>query len=163
MNGFIPALVAVLLAELGQRASARSGSYSRGATWIVMTVLIVAASIAGQVMVAQMTDWAGALLIAVALALAATGQFLRVRPRATSTGVLWAFWSGGAPLLAFAFAIRFGAIASALGTLAGLIVAAVLTAVAGESGVALRLPRAMAGIMLASVAAFVAASALRLV
>ena len=163
MNGLVPALVAVLLAELGQRGGFSGKAWRGVIVWVGITAIVVVASLAGQLLAPRMTDWAVALMIGVALALAAVGQLFKAKARVSRAGLLWGFWSGGAPLIAFALAIRFGAWSSAVGTLIGTVIAGVATAAATRNAVPLRAARAVAAVVLFAIAAVVAVGALRLV
>ena len=159
MNGFIPALVAVLLAELGPRAAMLRAAAS-GRLMVAVAALLVAAAVAGQAVAPQLTDWAAGLMAGVALALAGVGQWQRIVPRQGMVAVLAGFWGGGSLLIVFAFAARFGAIMTVSGALAGLAAAvAAADARAHLSAVA----RRPAGAALLVAGLVIAAVGLRLV
>ena len=131
MNSFIPALIAVLLAELGGRAIAyaRMPRLSHGDRFLVA---LVAMAVAGGVVIAPtMTDRARALLLGLALVIAASGQV-----RNTSADMPTGWWAvlrfvmrGNVAFLAFAFAIwRSDPLGSAAGALLGLVGACVISA-----------------------------------
>jgi hypothetical protein len=158
MNGLVPVLIAVLLAEFGPRAALYADARLREPTPWIIAASVIAASVAGGLTGSGLTAWADAFLIAIALAFAAFGQVQNVRARAGTLPVALAFWQGGTPLLAFAFAARFGAPAVAAGALMGLIVAAILTRAAGSTAVF----RWIAAAALAIATVVVAVGALRL-
>lgn len=160
MNGLVPVLIAVLLAEFGPRAAVYAGSSWRSAAPWLIAASIATASVAGGLIAPSMTEWADALLIAIALGFAAIGQVQRVKPVSGMFRTIITFWQGGAPLLAFAFATRFGAPVVALGAVGGLIAVAVLTRVASEAPV--KPIRWAAAAILAVAAMVVAIGALRL-
>lgn len=124
MNGLIPALIAVLLAEIGPRAAVHAGSHWRVA---VLCAGVIGAAVAGTFVASSLTGWANAFLIAISLGLAALGQAQRVPPTITTMTAIIIFWRGGVPLIAFAFATRFGAVWVGAGALMGLLAASVLT------------------------------------
>jgi hypothetical protein len=129
MNGFVPVLLAVALAEFGPRAAIYANARRfETALWLIAACVIASAA-AGQVVAPTLTGWADAFLIAISLAFAALGQMHRVKPATGVFRTVAAFWRGGVVLIAFAFAARYGAAAAALGTLAGMTAAAVLTRV----------------------------------
>lgn len=160
MNGLVPVLIAVLFAEFGPRASLYAGTNWRSAVPWLIGASVIAAAVTGGSIAPRMTEWADALLIAIALGFAAFGQIQRVTPVAGTFARLIAFWQGGAPLIVFAFAARFGAPVVALGAIAGLITAAVLSRAARDVPTA---PfRWTAAALLAVAAVIVAVGALRL-
>ncbi len=163
MNGFIPVLIAVALAELGPRARLYAGARRyEMALWIVVLLIFVAAA-AGTLVGPQLTGWADALLIAIALAFAAVGQLQRVEPATGVWRTVAAFWSGGVLLLTFAFAARFGPFAAAFGAIGGLIAAVVIGRMTAAGAVPIQPLRWGASALLFGAAAIIAANALRLV
>lgn len=120
MNGLVPALIAVLLAEIGPRALQLSTTTRPNLMAAIVAALIAAAAVGGTLVAPMLTEWADALMIGIALVLAAVAQVQRVKPAPGIVRQLWTFWSGGTALLAFAFAARFGAVTTGLGALGGL-------------------------------------------
>lgn len=162
MNGLVPVLVAVLLAEFGPRAALYADARMRSvAPWIIIAS-IVAASAGGALVAPGLTGWADAFLIAIALAFGAVGQAQRIRPATGLIPVTVAFWQGGVPLIAFAFAARFGAISVAAGALTGVAAAAILTRVVPPGLIPAMAIRWVAVAALAIAAIAVAVGALRL-
>jgi hypothetical protein len=162
MNGFIPVLIAVVLAELGPRALLYAGARRHELALWVIALLIFAAGAAGTLVGPQLTGWADALMIAIALAFAAIGQLQRIKAAAGVLRIVAAFWSGGVLLIVFAFATRFGTLATAFGALAGLVGAVVVTRLAAAGSVPIQPLRWGAAALLFGAAAIVAANALRL-
>lgn len=111
----------------------------------------------------ELTEWANALMIAIALAFAAVGQVQKVRPAAGIVPVVASFWGGGVLILVFALAIRFGSVAAIAGGLAGLVAAAVVTRSLVAGAVPLQPVRWAAAVVLTLSGASIAADALRLV
>lgn len=163
MNGLVPVLIAVLLAEFGPRAEIYAGARRFGAPLLVIVAGVVAAALAGILVAPTLTDWADAFLIAIALAFAAMGQAQRVKPMTGRASTIMAFWRGGVPLIAFAFATRFGAVTVMAGTLAGLVAAAILTRAAHGNAIPIVPVRWFAVAILAVAAIVVAIGALRLI
>lgn len=163
MNGFIPALVAVLLAEVGPRALLYAEAGRHRIVLFAMVVLVALAGTGGVLIAPQLTDWANALMIAIALLFAAVGQVQRIRPAAGIIPVVSAFWSGGVLILVFALSIRFGPVAAIGGGLAGLIAADVLTRALVGGSIPLQPVRWAAAVVLTLASAFIAVAALRLV
>jgi hypothetical protein len=124
VNAFIPALIAVFLAECGGRA----------ALFLVMPKLVLAAlllglsigvsAFAGITLAPTMNVHARALLLGIALILTGCAQFGKApsgAPPASVIGTLLFVWRSSAPFLAFAFAIwKSGAVGASAGSLAGL-------------------------------------------
>lgn len=163
MNGFIPALVAVLLAEIGPRALFYAAAGRHRIVLFAMAALVALAGTGGVVLARELTEWSNALMIAIALLFAAVGQVQRIRPAAGIIPVVSAFWSGGVLILVFALAIRFGPVAAIGGGLAGLVAAAVLTRALVGGGIPLQPVRWAAAALLTLAGAFIAVGALRLV
>lgn len=163
MNGFIPALVAVLLAEIGPRALFYAEAGRHRIVLVTMAVLVALAGTGGALLARELTEWSNALMIAIALLFAAVGQVQRIRPAAGIVPVVAAFWSGGVLILVFTIAIRFGPVAAVAGGLAGLVAAAVLTRALVDGGIPLQPVRWAAATVLTLASAFIAVGALRLV
>lgn len=163
MNGFIPALVAILLAEVGPRALHYAGAGRHRIVPIAMLVLVGLAGSGGVVLGRELTEWANALVIAIALLFAAVGQLQRVRPAAGIIPVVSAFWSGGVLILVFALAIRFGPLAAIGGGVVGLVAAAIVTHTLVGGGIPLQPVRWGAAAILTMASAFMTVGALRLV
>ena len=158
MNGFVPALVAVLLAEWGPRAALLWRAPRRELVLWCAAAMIFAAGAAGTLVGPMLTGWAESLMIGVALVLAAIGQLQRIKPVTAPGRVLWTFWSGGTILLVFALAAPFGALAASFGALAGL----ALAIVTAEAGLPVRLVRSCAALILVVAGATAALGGLRL-
>ena len=163
MNGFVPALVAVMLAELGPRALLYADARRQEIVlWFIAAVVFIAGA-AGVFAGRPMNAWANALMIAIALAFAAIGQLQRFAPATGAIRTLGAFWRGGVLILVFALATRFGPFAASFGALAGMAAAAVVTKTLIANGIPVRPVRWAAAAVLAVAAAFLAVGALRLV
>ncbi len=163
MNGFIPALVAVMLAEMGPRALLYADARRQEiGLWLIATLVFLAGA-AGVLTRPVMNVRAAALMIAIALAFAALGQLQRVPPATGAVRTLAAFWRGGVLILVFALAVRFGPFAASFGALAGMLAAAVATRALLAGGVPMQPIRWAAATLLALVAAFLCVDALRLV
>ena len=163
MNGFVPALVAVMLAELGPRALLYADARRQEIVlWFIAAVVFIAGA-AGVFAGRTMNAWANALMIAIALAFAAVGQLQRIAPATGAIRTLGAFWRGGVLILVFALATRFGPFAASFGGLAGMAAAAVITRTLIANGIPVRPVRWAAAALLAVAAAFLAVGALRLV
>jgi hypothetical protein len=123
VNSFIPALIAVLLAEYGGRATmfTRLPRLSLAATLLGLAVGISA--FAGFSLAPAMNAQARALMLGMALILTGLGQFGKATsgdPPATLAGTFLFVWRSGAPFLAFAFAIwKSSPVGAAAGALAG--------------------------------------------
>lgn len=162
MNGFIPAAIAVLLAEFGPNAAMLWGKQKHERILWIVAIAVFATGAGGWLLAAQLTDWADALLIGIALMLAAIGQLQRAKPRAQSWQIVVAFWGGGTPLIVFALATRFGPLAASFGGLVGLILAIVLTRVATAANLPVRAIRIGAATLLALTGAWCIVGGLRL-
>ena len=163
MNGFVPALVAVLLAEWGPRAALIwQGPQRERSLWGV-AALVFAAGAAGTLVGPMLTGWAEALMVGIALIFAAIGQLQRVKPVTATWRRLWTFWSGGTPLIVFALAAPFGALAASFGALAGLGLAVALTLGAFDAKIGERPLRLASALILFVVGAGAAVGGLRLV
>ena len=163
MNGFVPAIVAVMLAEMGPRALLYADARRQEIILWFIAALVFLAGAAGVLAGRTMNAWANALMIAIALLFAAVGQLQRVKPATGAIRTLAAFWRGGVLLLVFALATRFGPFAASFGGLAGMAAAAVLTRVLLSNGVPMQPIRWAAAALLAIAAGFLAVGALRLV
>ncbi len=163
MNGFVPAIVAVMLAELGPRALLYADARRQEIVlWFIAAVVFIAGA-AGVFAGRTMNAWANALMIAIALAFAAVGQLQRIAPATGAIRTLAAFWRGGVLILVFALATRFGPFAASFGALAGMAAAAVVTRTLIANGIPVQPVRWAAAALLAVAAAFLAVGALRLV
>ena len=169
MNAFIPAFVAVLLAEIG----ARSGALARSDRTLLLAgcagLLIGGAAVAGLLVAPIMSPHARLLMLGLALILSAAGQFGRARAPAAAPGALRSLlllWGASATLLAFALAAWLAApVSAAAGALAGLASAVIGGAAlsAGVSSAHLALIRRIAGGTLLLVGGFCMLQGLRLV
>jgi hypothetical protein len=163
MNGFIPALLAVMLAEMGPRALLYAEARrQKVALWLIAALVFVTGA-AGVLTRPFMNVRASALIIGIALLFAATGQLQRVAPAKGPIRTLAAFWRGGVLILVFALATRFGPFAASFGALAGMLAAAIATHGLLAGGVPIKPIRWAAAALLAGAAAFLAVGALRLV
>ena len=163
MNGFVPAIVAVMLAELGPRALLYADARRQEIVlWFIAAVVFIAGA-AGVFAGRTMNAWANALMIAIALAFAAVGQLQRIAPATGAIRTLAAFWRGGVLILVFALATRFGPFAASFGALAGMAAAAVVTKTLIANGIPVQPVRWAAAALLAVAAAILAVGALRLV
>jgi Ca2+/H+ antiporter, TMEM165/GDT1 family len=137
VNAFIPALIAVLLAETGGRSAvfARLPRLTLAATALGLAVGV--AAVAGYAMAPTMTPRARALMLGLALVLSGAGQFGRY----ASVEAPWSFVQTlllvsrtGVPLLAFALAIWSGTtMGPVAGALAGFVGAVAIGAILGEA------------------------------
>ncbi len=131
MNGLIPTLIAVLLAEIGGRSQValRLPRYGWGDRVLAMTVAL--AAVGGSIVAPTMTDRARALLLGLALLAAAWGQRGNVDPDGSTTpsgfyAILAFMWRSNVAFLTFAFAAwkggpggaMFGALFGFLGAIA---------------------------------------------
>lgn len=163
MNGFIPALVAVMLAEMGPRALLYADARRHEIALWLIAAAIFAAGAAGVFAGQPMNGWAKALMIAIALLFAAVGQLQRIAPATGTVRTLAAFWRGGVLLLVFALATRFGPFAASFGGLAGMAAAAVVTRALLANGVPMQPIRWGAAGLLAIAAGWIGVGALRLI
>ncbi len=146
MTVFIPALIAVLLAELGGRATMFLRLPRLPLAAIVLGLAVGIAAVAGAGMAPAMTANARALLLGLALILTGSGQFGAAPAGgvpATTRATLLFVWRSGAPFLAFAFSIwKAAAIGAAAGALAGVVGAVALGALSWGPVVLVRIRRA---------------------
>ena len=163
MNGFVPALLAVLLAEFGPRALSYTAAPYRETLGWMAAAMVFAAGAGGIVVAPQMTIHAENLMLGIALAFAGAGQIGRVRPATGFVANLALFWRGGSPLLAFAVAARFAGIATLLGAAGGLVAAVLLSLAARANRWPLDPLRRIGGALLLASGAFCAVTGLRLV
>jgi hypothetical protein len=163
MNGFVPAIVAVMLAEMGPRALLYAEARRQEiALWLIAAAVFLAGA-AGVFAGRTMNAWATALMIAIALLFAAIGQLQRAAPATGAIRTLGAFWRGGVLILVFALSTRFGPFAASFGGLAGMAAAAILTRVLLNNGVPMQPIRWVAAAVMIVAAGFLAVGALRLV
>ena len=166
MNSFIPALIAVLLAEYGGRATmfTRLPRLSLAATLLGLAVGVSA--FAGFSLAPVMNAQARALMLGIALILTGFGQFGKPPsgdPPSSLAGTFLFVWRSGAPFLAFAFAIwKSSPIGAAAGALAGIVAAVALGAVP-LSPRHLILLRRLAGAAMTVIGIYAALWALRLI
>ena len=163
MNGFVPAIVAVMLAEMGPRALLYADARRQEIILWFIAALVFFAGAAGVLSSRTMNAWASALMIAIALLFAAIGQLQRVPPATGAIRTLAAFWRGGVLIMVFALATKFGPFAASFGGLAGMAAAAIATRVLLSNGVPMQPIRWGASAVLATAAGFLAVGALRLV
>lgn len=163
MNGFVPAIVAVMLAELGPRALLYADARRQEIILWFIAALVFVAGAAGVFAGRTMNAWATALMIAIALVFAAFGQLQRIAPATGAIRTLAAFWRGGVLLLVFALATRFGPFAASFGALAGMAAAAIITRTLIANGIPVQPVRWAAAALMTIAAAFLAVGALRLV
>ncbi len=162
MNGFVPALLAVLLGEIGPRALTYARAGRREIVLWAIVIIVLAATIAGQEFAYYTADWAKAVMIAIAVAFAGIGQLRAPPPAKAIMPVIRTFWFGSTGLIAFIFAARFGALIVFFGTLAGLASAALITPVAAANGFPIRGLRLAAAVILLLAASVIMIGALRL-
>lgn len=166
MNAFIPALIAVLLAEYGGRSAqfARLPRLSLAATLLGLAVGI--AAFGGISLAPTMNAHARALMLGIALILTGFGQFGKApsgNPPATVAGTLLFVWRSSAPFLAFAFSIWQGApVGAAAGALAGIAGAVALGAVPLSPRIIL-VVRRLSGATMTVIGIYAALWALRLI
>ena len=125
MNGLIAALIAVLLAEIGDRAAIVRHDVRLMS--LVSLALIILAAITGHVVAPSLNDRAVMLMIGIALAFAALAQRTAVSRPSSRTGRVAIAWSGGTPMLVAAFAAYFAAGPVAIGAGVGMAAAVMLT------------------------------------
>ena len=166
MNAFIPALIAVLLAEFGGRATlfARLPRLALAAT--VLGIAVGIAAFGGISLAPTMPIRARSLLLGVALILTGFGQFGKAPsgdPPGTLIATLLFVWRSSAPFLAFAFSIWSGApVGAAAGALAG-VAGAVALGVVPLSAQNILWVRRASGAALAITGIYAALWALRLI
>jgi hypothetical protein len=163
MNGFIPALIAVMLAEIGPRTLLYADARRQEIGLWLIAALVFFAGAAGALARPILNVRASALMIGIALLFAAAGQLQRVAPAKGTILTLAAFWRGGVLILVFALAARFGPFAASFGALAGMLAAAMATHALLAGGVPMTPIRWAAATLLAGTAALLAVDALRLV
>ena len=161
MNGLIPALVAVLLAELGERAVFLSTARQRGLLAAIVALALIAAATDGSVVAMELNQRGATMMTGIALLLAATGQVRRPKPGDALWRQIVTFWSGGTLLLTFALAARFGAATTLPGAAIGLAVAIALSRAAHATGWKLLALARVAALALAIVGTVTALGALR--
>jgi hypothetical protein len=127
---FIPALIAVLLAETGGRSAvfARLPRLSLAAA--VLGLAVGAAAFGGFAMAPTMTPHARALLLGLVLILTASDQFRAAAPNPPTNipKTLLLVWRCSPPSLAFAFAVwKADPLGAAAGALAGFVGAVFLS------------------------------------
>jgi hypothetical protein len=166
VTSFIPAMLAVLLAEFGGRASqfARLPHLAFAATLLGLAVGISA--VAGISMAPGMNPHARALLLGIALVATGLNQFgkpISGDPPATLFKTFLFVWRSGAPFLAFAFAIwKSSPIGAAAGALAGVVAVVALAAIPIPENV-LKWLRRVAGGTIIAIGLYAALWALRLI
>jgi hypothetical protein len=166
VNAFIPALIAVLLAEYGGRSAqfARLPRLSLAATLLGLAVGVSA--FAGISLAPTMNAHARALMVGFALVLTGFGQFGKAPagdPPSTFIGTFLFVWRSGAPFLAFAFSIwKSAPVGAAAGALAGIVGAVALGAMPIAPAHAVWLRRA-AGATMTVTGVYAALWALRLI
>ena len=161
MNGLIPALLAVFLAEVGPRGAALALRTGRATIVFVVAAVLAASAVGGGLIASRLAPNAEALLIAFALAFGGWAQVSRVAAPATMRNALLAFWRGGTSLLVFALATRFSPASVGLGAGLGLGAAALLGPSLPDG--AWRVVRPICATLLFLAAAILAVVALRLV
>jgi hypothetical protein len=166
VNSFIPALIAVLLAEYGGRVTmfTRLPRLSMAATFLGLAVGISA--FAGFSLAPAMNAQARALMLGIALILTGFGQFGKGPsgdPPATLIGTFLIVWRSAAPFLAFAFAIwKSSPIGAAAGALAGVVGAVALNFIPLPPAHILWLRRS-AGVTMTVIGIYAVLGALRLI
>jgi putative Ca2+/H+ antiporter (TMEM165/GDT1 family) len=180
LDALVPALVAALLAGVGDRAPrlaallAARGSFSSVVAGLILGhILAIAIAVAGAAMIAPlMAPNARSLLLAIALVLAGLGGLWQraVAPPTGNAFVVAATGSfvgiDGTAFLAFALAVgRSSPILAGVGALAGALVLAIGAACAGRDWerVPVRLLGRIGGILLLVTGVIVALGALRLI
>ena len=163
MNGFVPAIVAVMIAEMGPRALLYADARRQELVLWAIAATLFGVGAAGHFAGRTMTEWADALMIAIALAFAAVGQLQRIPAVKGFVPTFAAFWRGGVLILVFALAARFGPLAASFGGLAGLAGAAILTRALMAGGVPMAPLRWAAAVVLGVASMVIAVQALRLI
>lgn len=165
MTSFIPAFLAVALAEFGGRSTQFPMLARRQLAATMLGLSVGAAAFAGFSLAPTMNAHARALMLGLALLLTGCGQMgsPAAGPTASLAGTLLFVWRSGAPFLAFAFAIwRAEPVAAAAGALAG-IAGAVALGGAPLSTARVTGLRRLAGLLLIITGTYAALWALRLV
>ena len=133
MTVFIPALIAVLLAEFGGRVTQFPRLAYLMPAAAVLGLAVGVSAFAGVALGATMNGNARALLLGVALILTGCAQFGKAPstdPPATILATLIFIWRSSAPFLAFAFALwKAAPVGAAAGALTGVAAAVALGAV----------------------------------
>jgi Ca2+/H+ antiporter, TMEM165/GDT1 family len=124
VNALIPALVAVLLAELGGRVSTLGEAQRPLGLAAIAGAAIAAAAVGGSLLAPSMTPWARLLLLALALIFGGVNQFAKHKTLPDARGLgpsILLVWRSSAPFSAFAFSAWLAApIGSAAGAILGL-------------------------------------------
>lgn len=166
MNAFIPALIAVLLAEYGGRATLFLRLPRLSLAALLLGLAVGISAFAGVSLAPTMNAHARALMLGVALILTGFGQFGKAPsddPPTTLLGTLLFVWRSGAPFLAFAFSIwKASATGAAAGALAGVIGAVALAAMPLAPQLTLWVRR-LAGTTMTVIGLYAALWALRLI
>ena len=162
MNGFIPALLAVLFAEIGERATLFERAPRRDTLGYLIVAMIAAAGAAGSVLAPHLTTNAATLMLGVVLTYAGLMQLRAVKALHGFWRHVFAFANGSALLVVFAMAVRFGAIAAFVGGIAGLAGAVLMTHLATQAQWKVSPIRWGSAILLIVVGLFVAVSALQI-
>jgi hypothetical protein len=166
VTSFIPALIAVLLAEFGGRATmfTRLPRLSLAASLLGLAVGVSA--FAGFSLAPAMNAQARALMLGIALILTGFGQFGKSPsgdPPATLVDTFLFVWRSGAPFLAFAFAIwKSSPVGAAAGALAGIVGAVALGAIP-MTPTLVRWLRRSAGVTMTIIGIYAVLWALRLI
>jgi hypothetical protein len=160
VNALIPALLAVVLAEIGGPLASLARDRPNIVGFVAALLVCGAAAIGASFVDIMIVD-ARTLMLGVVLMIAATGQFERAKPRKTTaiaTGLT--LWRSPAPFLAFALAAWSNSpVSVALGGLFG------MGAVTAAAIIGVPVPRSArigAGGVLLAVGAFAALSGLHL-
>ena len=161
MNGIIPALLAVLFAELGERSAMFANVRARASFAGILGILIAVAAAGGAMVAPEMNERAETLMVAIALLFAGIGQFRRPKAVDRFDRVLFTFWGGGTLLIAFAFGAKFGPLTAALGTILGLGGALTLSVAAKGAGWKLTALSRSGAVILIIVSGIIAPFALR--
>jgi Ca2+/H+ antiporter, TMEM165/GDT1 family len=166
VNNFIPAMIAVLLAETGGRSMQFARLPRLALAAMLLGVAVGIAAFAGNSIAPEMNPYARALMLGIALILTGCGQFGKPAsgdPPASLWATLLFVWRSGAPFLAFAFSLwRAAPVGAAAGALAGMVGAAAFGAVHMPASYLIALRRA-AGAVLIMTGFYAAFWALRLI
>jgi hypothetical protein len=166
VNAFIPALIAVLLAEYGGRATQFVRLPKLSLAALILGLAVGAAAFAGVSLAPTMNAHARALLLGLALILTGFGQFGKTAsgdPPSTFVGTVLFVWRSGAPFLAFAFSIwKSAPVGAAAGALAGIVAAVALGAIPVAPAHMIWLRR-IAGVTMTVIGIYAALWALRLI
>ena len=163
---FIPAMIAVLLAEFGGRAALLPELRMRSLAAMLLGIAVGAAAFAGFSLSATMNSHARSLLLGIAFILTGFNQFGKAAPSdtpRTRLGTLIFVARSGAPFLAFAFSVwRETPIGAAAGALAGVAGAIALGVAPIPPGMVAWLRRC-AGVVLVATGIYAALWALRFI